>query len=238
MSFRQIREFVLADAASLEEGGIDGLMIENFGDVPFYPSRVPAHTIAFLTVLAYEVRTRHALPLGVNVLRNDGLAAIAIAAAVDAQYVRVNVYTGARLADQGILQGEAHEITRYRQTLGATVQIWADVAVKHSSGLAGRPLDEDVEDMIERGLADAIIVSGTATGKDTSIADLVAAKRGAGKAPVFVGSGANETTIARLLQECDGAIIGSALKRDGRVSAPVDPDRVRALVAQAKMSAG
>src|SRR5689334_10860992 len=107
MSLEEIRAFVLADALALAEGGVDGIMIENFGDVPFYPSRVPAHTVAFLTALALHARDRVPLPLGINVLRNDGIAAVAIAAAVRADFVRVNVYTGARVADQGILQGEA-----------------------------------------------------------------------------------------------------------------------------------
>ena len=147
-------------------------MLENFGDVPFYPGRVPAHTVAFLTVLAAEVRARFTVPLGINVLRNDGLSAIAVAVAVGASYVRVNVYTGARLADQGILEGEAHEITRYRRMLSSNVQIWADVAVKHSAAIGDRALEDEVEDTVQRGLADAIIVSGSGTGKQTSMDDL------------------------------------------------------------------
>lgn len=121
MNFEEIRRFVLTDSAALAEGGVDGLMVE------FYTTRVPAHTVAFLSTLAFEVKTRFSLPLGINVLRNDGMAAIAIAAAVRAEFVRVNVYTGARLADQGILHGEAHAIARYRRALGATAQILADV---------------------------------------------------------------------------------------------------------------
>ena len=106
MNFEEIRRFVLADAAALAKGGVDGLMIENFGDVPFYPARVPSHTVAFLSALAFEVKTGLLLPLGINILRNDGMAAIAIAAAGGAEFVRVNVYKGARLADQGILHRE------------------------------------------------------------------------------------------------------------------------------------
>jgi uncharacterized protein len=230
MNFEGIRRFVLADSAALAEGGVDGLMIENFGDVPFYASRVPAHTVAFLSTLAFEVKTRFLLPLGINVLRNDGMAAMAIAAAVGAEFVRVNVYTGARLADQGILHGEAHEIARYRRALGARAQIWADVAVKHSAPLGDRFLGDEVEDTVERGLADAVIVSGTSTGKPTPLEDVRTVKRHAGQAAVYVGSGVDNSTVETLLEVADGAIVGTAFKLDGKVWAPVDRARVHALV--------
>lgn len=234
MEFSAIREFVLDDAQALAASGVDALMLENFGDVPFYPGRVPPHTIAFLTALALEVRSRHPLPLGINVLRNDGISATAVAAAAGASFIRVNVYTGARLADQGILRGEAHQITRCRRLLGANVRIWADVAVKHSAPLAHRPIEDEVEDTIERGLADAVIVSGAATGKETSLDDLRRVKAAAGPMPVLAGSGANVANIAAILEVADGVIAGSSLKRGGIVTAPVDPERARAFVAAAR----
>src|SRR4051794_34047472 len=230
MDINEISRFVLTDSAALAEGGVDGLMIENFGDVPFFATRVPAHTIAFLSRLAFEIKTRVPLPLGINVLRNDGMAAIAIATAVAAEFVRINVYTGARVADQGILQGEAHEIARYRRALGTATRIWADVAVKHSAALGDRFLGEEVEDTVERGVADAVIVSGSSTGKPTALEDVHTVKRHARLAPVYVGSGVDESTVEGLLEVADGAIVGTAFKRGAEVSAPVDQARVRALV--------
>jgi uncharacterized protein len=238
MDFEHIRQFVLADAAALAEGGVDGLMIENFGDVPFYPGRVPAHTIAFLTTLSGEVKAHFRLPLGINVLRNDGMAAIAIAAAIRAEYVRVNVYTGARLADQGMLQGEAHHLTRYRRALGVEAQIWADVAVKHSAALGERSLEDEVEDTVERGLADAVIVSGTGTGKPPLFGHVRTVKRHAGAAGIYIGSGVDASNVERLLQVADGVIVGTALKRGGKVSASVDPTRVRGLVSSVRRNSG
>src|SRR5690242_19836277 len=99
--FEMIRERLLRDAEALAAGGVHGLMMENFGDVPFYPGRVPAHVVACMTALAAEVRRAVDLPLGINVLRNDGLSALAVAHAVGAQFIRVNVLCGARVADQG-----------------------------------------------------------------------------------------------------------------------------------------
>jgi uncharacterized protein len=226
-----IRDFVLRDAEALAAGGVDGLMLENFGDTPFYPARVPPHTIAFLTRLGAEVKAACALPLGINVLRNDGLAAVAVAVATGAAFVRINVYTGARLTDQGIVQGEAHEVQRYRKLLGSDVRIMADVAVKHSSALAPRGLADEVEDTIARGHADAVIVSGAGTGKATSIDEVRIAKQGAGAALVFVGSGADAESALALLAHADGLIAGTALKRDGVTTAPVDAERVRRFMA-------
>ncbi|HLL88157.1 MAG TPA: BtpA/SgcQ family protein [Tepidisphaeraceae bacterium] len=211
-------------------------MIENFGDVPFFPGRVPAHVATHLTALAAEVRRAvPKLPLGINVLRNDGRTALAVAHAVGAQFVRVNVLCGARVADQGVIQGIAHDLLRDRALLGAgDVQIWADVDVKHSAPLAVRPLDEEVADTIERGLADAVIVSGTGTGKATDLRHVLAVRAAAaGGAAVLVGSGATGKTLGQYLAHADGAIVGTALKQGGVADHPVDVARVKELMAAA-----
>ena len=227
-----IRDLLLRDADALASGGVDGLMIENFGDVPFYPGRVPAHTVAAMTALAADVRRQFPdLPLGINVLRNDGISAMGIAAAIGAQFIRVNVLCGSRLADQGILHGIAHDLLRERAALRAThVRIFADVDVKHSAPLAPVSIESEVEDTLVRGLADVLIVSGTGTGKATDAAHLQRVKKAAGQAPVYVGSGADERTIAQYLPHADGFIVGTAFKRDGKASNPVDPDRVARFV--------
>ena len=129
-----VRRFVLHDAETLSAGGVDGLMIENFGDTPFYPDRVPAITIAAMTALACEVRRTTSIPIGINVLRNDGRSALAIAVASDASFIRVNVLCGARVTDQGLLQGIAHDLLRERAFLKAeAIRILADVDVFYTS---------------------------------------------------------------------------------------------------------
>src|SRR5256885_841159 len=155
-SVASIREGLIRDAQILAEGGVHGLMMENFGDVPFYPDRVPAHVIAQMTALACEVRRKVDLPLGINVLRNDGRGALAVAHACGASFIRVNVLCGARVADQGLIQGIAHELLRERALLdAASIKIFADVDVKHSVALAERALEDEVDDLIKRALADA-----------------------------------------------------------------------------------
>lgn len=231
VTMEHIRDWVLRDADALADGGVDGLMIENFGDVPFYPGRAPAHTVAAMVRLAGAVRDRFTLPLGINVLRNDGQSALAVAAAVGAQFVRVNILCGARLADQGIIQGQAHEILRERAMLGAKeIKVLADVDVKHSAALAQVSLESEVEDTLVRGLADGLIVSGTGTGKATDPGQLERVKAVAGSAPVFVGSGADEQTIGHYLPFADGFIIGSAFKKGGKVNNPVAREKVERIV--------
>ncbi len=222
------------DADALAAGGVDGLMVENFGDVPFHPGPVPPHVVAHVTAVAAEVRRRFPqVPLGVNVLRNDGRAALAVAHAVGARFVRVNVLCGARVTDQGVVAGIAHDLLRDRATLGATdVHVFADVDVKHSAPLAGRPLADEVDDTVHRGLADGLIVSGAGTGKPTDPDVARTAKAAAGPVPVFVGSGVTADTVGSFLAHADGFIVGTAFKRDGRPESPVEVGRVRELLAR------
>ncbi len=234
-----IRARLLADAEALAAGGVDGLMLENFGDAPFHPGALPPHVVAEMTALACAVRARCALPLGVNCLRNDALAALAVAHAADAAFIRVNVLCGARVTDQGVIEGAADRLLRERARLGATaIRILADVDVKHSSPLGGpRPLADEVADLLVRGGADAVVVSGAGTGRPIDDAQLDAVRAAAGTAPVWVGSGVDAETVAGLVGRADGVIVGTALKLAGEPRAAVDPERVRDLIARLREAA-
>ncbi|MDB5304125.1 MAG: rane complex biosis protein BtpA family, partial [Phycisphaerales bacterium] len=189
------------------------------------------YVISHMTAIAQSVRSRFDLPLGINVLRNDGQSALAVAQAADAQFIRVNVLCGTRVADQGILQGIAHDLLRERRILGAeNVRILADVDVKHSAPLASRPLADEIEETIHRGLADALIITGSGTGKATALEKVRAAKSAAQSTPVFIGSGITADTISDYFPFADGFIVGTALKRDGVATNPVEPGRVRAVL--------
>jgi conserved hypothetical protein TIGR00259 len=230
-----IREAMRRDARRLANGGVDALMIENFGDSPFYAADVPKHTVATMATLVADIRRTVELPLGVNVLRNDAEAAVSIAAATGASFVRVNVHTGTRVTDQGVVTGQAAETLRLRDRLSAEVDILADVDVKHSAPVTERPLSEEVVDLIERGHADGIIVTGAGTGRETDRKQLnaiiEAQNRMRTDIPVLVGSGVTRDTAAETLELADGIIVGSDLKQDGNTAAPVDEQRVRDLVA-------
>jgi membrane complex biogenesis BtpA family protein len=221
----------LDDAEALVSGGMDGLLIENFGDAPYYPQRVPPVTIACMTAVALEVRRRFDVPLGINVLRNDSRSALAIAVASGANFIRVNVLCGARVTDQGVIEGNAHRLLRERQRLGGeSIQVWADVQVKHSAALAPRPLREEVEEAIQRGLADAVIITGSRTSQAPSLSDLSQAKEGAEDVPVLLGSGVRVENLAEWSSLADGFIVGSALKPNGNPRAAVDIEAVKRFV--------
>lgn len=226
-----LRDFVRRDADALVAAGFTRLMVENFGDAPFFPDRVPSATLTHLTALAQLVRSEFDVEVGINVLRNDGCGALAVAHAVGASFIRVNVLCGARLTDQGVVNGIAHDLLRLRGSLRAEqIRILADVDVKHSAPLAERPIEEEVDELIGRGGADAVIVSGEATGRpvDSTILDRVLAT--AGETPVLIGSGVDESNVGRLISRAAGLIVGSSLKVDGLVTAPVDPDRATRLI--------
>ncbi len=226
-----IRARALADARALIDNGIDGIIIENYGDAPFYPDRVEAHTVAVMAIIINELREHHPeIPIGVNVLRNDAKSALAIATVTSTDFIRINVHTGAMLTDQGVLQGKAHETVRYRSMLRSNVKIFADVAVKHAVSLGLTNLATIAQDTYYRGLADALIVTGTGTGKSADLNQLKIVKDAVPQAWTFVGSGVTINNLVDTLQCADGVIVGTSIKRDGVTTNEVNPDRVRAMV--------
>lgn len=220
----------LDDARALQAGGLDALLVENHGDAPFTPGRVEAATIAAMTAVITEIRRAVRLPVGVNVLKNDAQSALSIAAGTGGRFIRVNIHVGAVVTDQGIVQSEAYATLRLRRLLGGDVRILADVQAKHGVPLAAVPLEQEARDCVVRGLADALIVSGRATGEATPLEDVKRVRSAVPDVPLLVGSGVTPESVAELLSVADGAIVGTFLKRDGRLENPVDPDRVRRLV--------
>ena len=230
----RIETDMLRDAERLAAGGVDALMLENYGDVPFYPERVPRHVVATMTHLATRLADATDLPFGINVLRNDAEAALSVAAATGADFVRVNVHAGSRVTDQGVVDGRAFETMRLRDRLDADVAVLADVSVKHSSPLGPERFDEEFADVVERGLADGTIVSGRATGDAVDFERLrrAASLRDAmdERPAVLVGSGTIHGNVDEILSVADGAIVGTAFKEGGETTAPVSVERVESLM--------
>jgi membrane complex biogenesis BtpA family protein len=233
-----LHEAARRDAERLAAGGVDAVLVENFGDAPYYPEEVPTTTVADLTALVRTVRNVVDIPVGVNVLRNDATAAVAVAAATGATFVRVNVHVGVRVTDQGTLAGRAHETMRLRAEADADVGLLADVDVKHSAPLAAGSYEaESVAESTERGLADGVVVTGARTGRATPLERVETAVERRNtlgiETPVFVGSGVDAGTVGELLGVADGLIVGTALKQGGETTAPVSVGRVEELVAAA-----
>lgn len=230
-STEKIVDSATTDAAALAAAGFPALMIENFGDTPFYADDVPKETVAAMAVAVSAVTETVSLPVGVNVLRNDAMAALAIAAATGAAFIRVNVLSGMMYTDQGPIVGRAAELVRQRDRLAPDVAIFADVFVKHATAPPGLELREAAEDLVERGGADAVIVSGVSTGRPPTVAAIGTVREAIGDTPLYVGSGVTSRSLGRFLDVADGLIVGTSIKRDGVSTNPVDPARATALAA-------
>lgn len=224
------------EAAALAAGGVDGMIIENFFDAPFTKDRVDPAVVSAMTLVVQRLMNLVTLPVGINVLRNDAQSALAIASCVRASFIRVNVLTGIMATDQGLIEGQAHQLLRYRRELGSDVKILADVLVKHARPLGSPNLTTAVQETIERGLADGVILSGWATGSPPTLEDLELATAAARGTPVFIGSGASWENISTLMQAADGVIVSSSLKRHGRIEQPIDPIRVHTFVEATRRS--
>lgn len=215
------------DAEALAEGGCDSLLVENMGDVPYLRGAVGPETIAAMAVVTAAVGEL-GLPVGVQVLAGANHAALAVAIAAGATFIRAEAFAYAHVADEGILQATAGPLLRARAAAAADVAIWADVRKKH----AAHAVTADLElDELARGHAfcgaDALIVTGTATGRPTDPDDIVLAQEAG--LPVAVGSGVTPADAGQLAALADALIVGTALKVSGDWRQAVDVDRVRAI---------
>jgi len=233
-SMDEVLERATADARALATGGMDGVLVENFLDTPFLPGPVAPETVAAMARVVSAVVGEVEVPVGVNVLRNDARAALGVAAACGARFMRVNVHTGTMWTDQGRIEGRAADTLRARAALRSQVAILADVHVKHGTPPPGERLESAAADAWHRGLADALVVSGSATGEATAPDDLRRVRSAVPEAVILVGSGVTSGTVAEILDIADGAVVGTALTHENRAGTGIDTKRVRRLVAAAK----
>jgi uncharacterized protein len=220
-------------ASILVEAGFGAVMVENFGDVPFYADHVPPETVAAMTRCVDAVVRTVSVPVGVNVLRNDALAAVAIAASTGASLIRVNVLAGSMLTDQGPIVGRAAEVIRSRDRLAPQLKVWADVFVKHATPPAGLTLEQAALDTWERGGADALVVSGPETGRAPDLERFARIRAVVPSAPLVAGSGADAANLGALMAHADHIVVGTALERDGRPGAALDPERIQGFITAA-----
>lgn len=234
LTIEDIVEHALRDAATLEEAGFDALIVENFGDAPFMAKSLPPGCVAAMAVVADRIRSKVSCAVGINCLRNDAQAAIGIAAATGAAFVRINVHVGVYATDQGLIEGRADASMRYRKLLASEVAILADVHVKHAMPLSQPDIAEAARDVAYRGLADGLIVTGVRTGGAVAEDDLDAVRAAVPDRPLYIGSGATPQTIGALLKHADGVIVGCGIKQGGDPAKAIDAKLAGAFVKAAK----
>jgi membrane complex biogenesis BtpA family protein len=232
---------VTADVEALVKGGVSGILFENYGDAPFSKTNVSTLTVSTMTRVIKKCSTGLELPYGVNVLRNDWEAALAIASVTDACFIRINILSGVCATDQGLVEGDAYGCLRYRKALeqefgsNKRILVFADVNTKHGTSLHDQSLKETASDLVERAKVDGLIVTGSRTGVPPSVEDVIAISNATGDVPVFVGSGVNDKNIEKYGEYVSGFIIGTYFKKDGKVENPVDGERVKKLMEKIKM---
>lgn len=206
-SMGELIEFALSEAGKLERAGVDGAIVENVGDVPFFRNHVPPITTAAMAAILREVIKKTHIKLGVNMLRNACEEALSVAQVTGCQFIRCNVMIGAYVTDQGIIQGCASRVARLRRELGSEILVFGDVHVKHAYPLFNVPIEDAARDLAERGGADAVIVSGTRSPVPPSFETLKSVED-AIKLPVLIGSGIGLANIKQFYEKSDGIIIG------------------------------
>ena len=222
LALDEIIELAQEDVNSLVFGGVDGLIIENFGDVPF-------------TKVVENIEYDRDVKVGINVLRNDGIAALSIAEATNADFVRINVLNNVMMyTDQGIIEGKAHEIADFKNTLNKEIDIYADVFVKHAVPPEGSKIENHTEELIERAGADVVIVTGDGTGHQIDIEDLSKVRDIVPQGRLAIGSGVNEENIDDYVGLADILIVGTSFKVDHDVSKRVDQRSVEQLIQKIK----
>ena len=229
-------KYALQELESLQKGGVDGVIVENFWDVPYFPEDVPPVTVAAMAAVAGAVVQKASLPVGVNILYNAFHAEISVARAIGASFLRAEVFVDPAISETGLIPASSAILIRERAALFAEdVAILADVQGKNTTPMWARPITESAVDAEKRGLADAIVVTGVGTGKSASLDDLQQVRNVVGL-PLLAGSGVNPKSLAAILSVCDGAIVGSYFKQGGNIQSPTDPERVAELMAVAKKS--
>jgi membrane complex biogenesis BtpA family protein len=227
--FVHIAEQAVRDARALGDAGFQAAIIQNTHDMPS-TARVPPETIAFMSALGWELRREVDIPLGVNVLKNDAEAALAIAAATGAEFVRLKVYVGAMLGAEGVLEPSAPTALRTRQRLGTTTEIWADLLDRTSVPLTPQPLEQLAEWALKFGGAAVLIVTGGDW--STTLQMIDTARQGAPSTPIAIGGGVTHDNVAEALSHADLVIVGSALE-EHPFTGPVSAGKARRLAAAA-----
>ena len=224
------------EALLLQEGGVDGLQIENIWDLPYLKCDEIGHeTVAGLTAAALTVKEAVEVPIGINCHLNGVHQSLAVAAAVGARWVRVFEWTNAYISHAGYIEGAAGKAARYRRAIDAEdVRFLCDVNVKHGSHfiISDRTVCEQARDAESEG-AEALVITGWETGVAPSVEQLRSVKESV-RVPILLGSGVRVENAKELLSVADGAIVGSHFKEDGEWKRPVELGRVRAFMERVK----
>jgi len=230
----EIYKSALEDSTALQNGGVDSIIIENFGDIPFAKNSISKLTLAHFTNIAKELSDSLNIDIGINVLRNDGESALSIADSINANFVRINILSGTMYTDQGIIEGKANKLIKFKNSLSNNIEIYADVFVKHAVPPIGYTIENQTEELLLRAGADKIIITGDGTGKEINFEQLQKLRGIVPKGQLAIGSGVNESNIMNYKNIADILIIGTGFKVDQNIAKPIDVKSVEKLIKMIK----
>jgi membrane complex biogenesis BtpA family protein len=222
------------EAKALSNAGFNALILENMHDIPYLRAHVGPEITACMSVVASEVRKVTQVPLGIQILAAANEAALSVAQAVDAQFIRAEAFVFSHVADEGMIDACAGPLLRLRRELGADkIKIFADIKKKHSAHAITSDVSiAETAHAAEFFGADGVIVTGTATGSSASPKELKEVKK-ATKLPVWIGSGITPKNLNQF-KEADGFIVGSYLKKNGVWDNPLDPSAIEKMMVASK----
>lgn len=216
------------DLISLQEGGVDAAIVENFFDIP-YSNEISLEQVINFTSIFTRLKEISSIPLGVNLQQTSGNEEMQIAQLCGGEFIRSEAFVETRLGSFGILTPQANSLIKYKKERNSKVVIFADINVKHTIGLVNQPIESSILDAKMAG-ANALILTGFATGKSPTVEDVRRFKEIAEEIPVLVGSGVSKNNISELMKHCEGIIVGSSLKENGEVSNEIDVNKVKEIV--------
>jgi membrane complex biogenesis BtpA family protein len=228
-SVERLLNTAISEAMMLYENEVDGIQIENTWDYPYVKgTQLGYETISVMTAAAIKIKEKIQIPIGINCHLNASLAALAIAKAVDAKWIRVFEFVNTYISNSGIIEAIGPTLMRYRKTINAEeINLLCDANVKQGSHfiISDRTLVEQCNDIYVNG-GDAIIITGHATGKSPDV-DTVKCISDQIKLPIFIGSGVNLDNISDFLKYCDGFIIGSYFKKNNNWKNEIDINKIK-----------
>lgn len=236
LSLNEIINYAVTEGGKLQGAGVDGVIVENLGDYPFFKDNIPSITIAAMSIIVNEIRKNFYFEaVGVNVLRNGCIDAFSIAHVTNSQFIRCNVLIGAYVTDQGIIEGRAAELLRLKRSLNSNIEVFADIHVKHAYPLYNLPIELAAQDLAERGGADAVIVSGSRSSIPPSIENVKKVKEGIKNLPIVIGSGISLENFKDFCKIADGLIIGEKdFKENGEIGGPSKLEAYQYLVRECR----
>lgn len=226
-NIKKIIDLAVKEAKIYQDSGIDAIAIENMHDVPYLKNDVGHEISSLLSIIAYEVKNKTNLPIGIQILAGANKEAISVANSAGLDFIRAEGFVFAHVADEGIIESNAGELLRFRKQISAeNILIFTDIKKKHSShAITNDTSLEETAHAAEFFLSDGLIITGSATGKEANLDNLKSVRKST-KLPIIVGSGINLNNVENYLPYCDSMIIGSYFKKNGNWKNTVDSNRV------------